>query len=237
MNTRLFVALLVATACAVPAIAQDRQAAVPEAAEDAAAAAAPKGRDETVPASVEPDPLTPPPAGSAPVAAPGAPAKAPPAADPTAQPDPIIAAVRTALAAWPQARDQVERAHVEALRTHYSAADATPVWTSSKGATDRAIAVAGALQRADDWGLEATAYNVPAAPASSAAPAALADAEIRMGLAVLAYARHARGGRIDPPALSAMIDMRPRLYEPASVLAAIASAPAADSYLEGLHPR
>jgi murein L,D-transpeptidase YcbB/YkuD len=188
------------------------------------------------PAEAAPDPLTPPSADDSPVAAPGAPSK-PSTAEPSAAPtDPIVLAVRAALAAWPEARNGVEKGHLAALGAHYAGA-ASAIWTSGEGLTARATAAIDALRRADDWGLDAAAFAVPGAPAANASPATLAETEIRLGLAVLLYARHARGGRTDPPSLSAMIDMRPRLYEPGSVLAAVAAAPAADVYLEGLHPR
>ena len=54
---------------------------------------------------------------------------------------------------------------------------------------------------------------------------------------MLKYARHARGGRLDPPTLSPIIDRRPHIYEPKSVLEAIAANDAPDAYLRGLHPK
>ena len=57
-------------------------------------------------------------------------------------------------------------------------------------------------------------------PGNSASPEALAEAEIKLSLAVLKYARHARGGRLDPPSLSPVIDRRPHIYDPKSVLKA-----------------
>ena len=57
----------------------------------------------------------------------------------------------------------------------------------------------GELRKADDWGLKAAAFDVPSLPEGPATAEALADAEIKLGLAVLKYGRHARGGRLDPP--------------------------------------
>ena len=51
-----------------------------------------------------------------------------------------------------------------------------------------------------------SAFELPQLPQGEASPAALAAAEIKLGLAVLKYARHARGGRLDPAALSKHLD-------------------------------
>ena len=68
-------------------------------------------------------------------------------------------------------------------------------------------------------------------PQGEASPAALADAEIKLGLAVLKYARHARGGRLDPRQLSKHLDMKPTLREPKAVLDAVAATDTPGDYL------
>ena len=77
------------------------------------------------------------------------------------------------------------------------------------------------IAKADDWGLVASAFELPQLAQGEASPAALAAAEIKLGLAVLKYARHARGGRLDPAALSKHLDMKPTLREPKAVLEAV----------------
>jgi murein L,D-transpeptidase YcbB/YkuD len=67
-------------------------------------------------------------------------------------------------------------------------------------------------------------------------PAALADAEIKLSLAVLKYARHARGGRLDPSQVSRNFDQKPSLRDPKVVLETIAATDAPGDYLRGLHP-
>jgi murein L,D-transpeptidase YcbB/YkuD len=149
----------------------------------------------------------------------------------------LLAAVRSRLADWPAGAGKDEAADLAALKAAYAESDARVVWTTPSGFTDRARSAIATLERADEHGLDAAAFAVPAEPAGGAAADALAQTEIRLALAVLKYARHARGGRIDPPALSRMIDMRPRLYEPRSLLDAVAVAPDAGAYLDGLNPR
>lgn len=184
----------------------------------------------------EADPLTPPPADTSPTRAPGAPQR-PAAAQTVAEVDPFISDLRTRLAAWPESRAKADQEDVAALKTYYGGSDAKRLWTTSDGLSPRAESALTALLRADEWGLEAAAFELPARPSAGVLSEALVDTEIQIGLGVLKYARHARGSRVDPGSVSRMIDMRPRLYEPLSVIEALAEAPAADAYLEGLHPR
>jgi L,D-transpeptidase YcbB len=66
---------------------------------------------------------------------------------------------------------------------------------------------------------------------------ALATAEVQIAEAVLLYARHARGGRIDVAALGRNFDQKPPLLAHRTVLQDIATAPDAGAYLVGLHPK
>ncbi|MEZ5815758.1 MAG: L,D-transpeptidase family protein [Hyphomicrobiaceae bacterium] len=188
------------------------------------------------PTPSEPDPLTPPTVDTGPARAPGAPTR-PDTARTTSEIDPFIASVRTRLDRWSAARGEAAANDLAALKAYYAENDAERLWTTSDGLSQRAEAAIKALERADEWGLDAAAFDLPPPPRTGALPETLIEAEIRVGLEVLKYARHARGGRLDPPSISKMIDMRPRLYEPRSILEAIAKAPAADTYLEDLNPR
>ena len=51
------------------------------------------------------------------------------------------------------------------------------------------------IAKADDWGLDATAFDLPPAGELPASADAQAVAEIKLDLAILKYARFARGGR------------------------------------------
>ncbi len=61
--------------------------------------------------------------------------------------------------------------------------------------------------------------------------------EIKLDLAVLKYARYARGGRLTPSRVSPLFDQRPNLRDPKTVLTEIAAADSADAYLRSLHPK
>lgn len=229
---------------AAPAAAATPNAAPPSQAPAMAPVAAssertplPSSSDGSATKEVILDPLTPPKADLGPAIAPGAAPRptAPPAA--VAAASPVVTAAIARLAAMPEDRSPGTRADHAALKSFYSEPSATPIWVDAKGFTGRALAAIDALRRAGLHGLDASAFDIPAPPTADASPESLADAELKLGLAALEYARHARGGRLDPTALSKMIDMKPRPYEPRSLIDALASADAADIYLEGLHPR
>ena len=148
--------------------------------------------------------------------------------------DPIVAEVRRRLAE--PARRDVDRGDRAALTAFYAARTGEPVWVTSSGLNARAQDAIAEIRKAEDWGLSLAAFELPRPAAGDASPAALADAEIMVGLAVLEYARHARGGRLDPAALSAS---RPEaaLRDPKAVLEAVSATDTAGTYLVGLHPK
>ena len=181
-----------------------------------------------------PDPLAPAQAnGPAPIA-PGAAAMLP-EAEAIGETDPMVAAVRQRLASMPPPHSAADRADNAALVAFY-ARRRDPVWTSKDGLTARARQAIGEIGRADDWGLKASAFDLPTLPEFPASPEAFADSEIKLSVAVLKYARQARGGRLEPSAVSRKFDQRPRVYDPGSVMLAIANTDVVDGYLRGLHP-
>ena len=184
-----------------------------------------------------PDPLAPSEQDGPPPVAPGAPDDK--AADvvqaPVPEPDPIATQI---LARLPNAGGKGEgRDDAAGLAAYYNAQKGQPIWASKDGFTPNALRVIKEIRSADDWGLDASAFQLPTTPGANAKPEALADAEIKLSLAVLKYARYARGGRLDPPSLSEIIDRRPHIYDPKSVLRAIAATDSSDAYLRGLHPK
>ena len=185
------------------------------------------------PANSAPDPLAPPDVTGPAPAAPGA-ASAPAAT--AEEVDPIVALVRERLAAAPLSGRAIERDDAAGLTVFYAEA-ARPIWTGKDGFTARATAAMGEIRKADDWGLKAAAFDLPAELTSPAPPEALADAEIKLAAAVLKYARYARGGRLDPRSVSRIFDQKPTIYDPKTVLQALAASGAADAYLRELHPQ
>ena len=93
------------------------------------------------------------------------------------------------------------------------------------------------IEKADAWGLDPASFILPRSDALTATPQAEAEAEIALDLAILKYARYARGGRFTPAKVSTLFDQVPPLRDPKAVLAEIAAAEAPDAYLRSLHPK
>jgi murein L,D-transpeptidase YcbB/YkuD len=189
---------------------------------------------DTGPNSSVPDPLTPPEATESAPIAPGA-APAAVVSNPT-EVDPIITQARQRLADLPPPRNAGERDDRTGLAAFYVSGTGQPIWTSKDGYTARAVEVMSEIRKAADWGLDASAFDLPSPLPDQPTIEALAEAEIKIGLAVLKYGRFARGGRLDPSSLSHIIDQKPRIYDPKSVMDAIAASNAPDAYLRSLHP-
>jgi murein L,D-transpeptidase YcbB/YkuD len=134
------------------------------------------------------------------------------------------------------AADREDRA---ALGKFYEARQGEPVWMAASGLNQAGRAAVTEIARANDWGLDAAAFRLPNLPgtARELARTERADAEIAISLAVLKYARQARGGRAEPTSLSRNIDRQLSLLAPANVIEAAATAEKPDAYLRGLNPK
>jgi L,D-transpeptidase YcbB len=137
-------------------------------------------------------------------------------------------------------RDRVsgsDREDQAAAAKIYDQRQGEPIWLTQKGFVKEATELMREIGQADDWGLRASDFTLPRATLGSTASAAeMADADVTLSLAALKYARHARGGRLDPAQLSKNFDRRPQVYAPESVLAELARAAHPDTYLRSLHP-
>ena len=149
-------------------------------------------------------------------------------------PDPIVVIIRAKLAD-PTLHNRVPTKDLAALQFFYAEL-AAPVWIEGTGLSTRAQDVIEELRAADDWGLSAEAFDLPADGDVPATPEEQATDEIKLSLAALKYARFARGGRIAPARFGKLIQQRPNLEDPRTTLTelAVSSDPAA--YLRSLHP-
>ncbi len=131
------------------------------------------------------------------------------------------------------------RAHKDDVAAARAAYDqrADALWIADGALSDRAKEIVDTVADATSWGLNAQAFDVPVATASFASSDEAAAAELRITLAALTYARHARGGRLTPSTISQMIFMTPQLEDPAQVLARLASSSSLGLELTSLHPK
>jgi murein L,D-transpeptidase YcbB/YkuD len=210
--------------------------------------AAPVTATPTEPAATEPaaaavaaPATTTPPATPAPAVQPTPPAAAPApteaVAPPPAKPQ-LGALVRARLEAQSKAATGGALADVAALKAFYLARADAPLWIADGALNDRAVLAIAEIKKAGDWALDASAFELPDASGTLAEEGA-ADAELKLSLAALAYARHARGGRIEDPTkqLSSYLDRKPQLIEPKLVLEQLAGSSPPDATLRGLHPK
>jgi len=151
------------------------------------------------------------------------------------QPDPVLQIVRAQLA-----DSSVTKAYAEdlaSLQTFYAARTEGPLWVTEMGLSARGQAIVFEVGKADDWGLDAKAFELPPTSSLLKSAEAQAAAEIKLDLSILKYARFARGGRLNPSAVSDLFDQDPPLRNPKTVISEISAADAPDKYLESLHPK
>ncbi|MCL4768344.1 MAG: L,D-transpeptidase family protein [Hyphomicrobiaceae bacterium] len=208
--------------------AADAQVPDPAAKPDAAAGSETRGSAEPPSASTGPDAAPAPTASEAKPDQPAGAATAETAAGESKLQSELLRLISEAKALSSEERD--------ALTAFYQSRGEDLLWITGAALNARSESAIAEIRRADDWGLEASAFELPSSPRSSE-PADVADVELKLTLAVLKYASHARGGRMDPKQLSNYIDRKPPLLPPGAVLTGLATTDSADGYLRGLHPR
>ncbi len=148
--------------------------------------------------------------------------------------DAIVATVRQMI---PDVAKGSNADDVAALAAFYEELNGPAIWVSTNGLTDKGKAVVKEIGKADDWGLRAADFDVPQIGPAPLSSDDAAKAEIKIAQAVLKYARYARGGRINPSSISALIDVDPPLLAPKTVLNDISVREQPDAYLRGLQPK
>ena len=106
-------------------------------------------------------------------------------------------------------KDRFARRDRIALASFYATNGRSLLWVTSSGLTDRARRLAKEIRKADQWGLSASDFELPKAGNTVFNNAKLVKTELQMSLALIKYARHARGGRMDPKRISKDFDLTP----------------------------
>jgi L,D-transpeptidase YcbB len=158
------------------------------------------------------------------------------AAAPPAPVDPVVAIIRAKLADAAVTKG-FNADDVGALQAFYATRTGGPLWMTEMGLSAKGQEVLFEIARADDWGLDASAFELPRSGALPTNDEAQALGEIKLDLAMLKYARYARGGRFDPLEISKLYDQTPPVRNPTRVLTEIAAADAPDAYLRSLQPK
>jgi L,D-transpeptidase YcbB len=182
-------------------------------------------------------PVLPPPWEAAALASPQPMTDEAPVAEPAPpQPSAIVDVIRTRLEDL-KLRKSAPSEDLVALEAFYADRSDPSLWMSSAGFSPQAKAVIEEIGKADDWGLDSAAFTLPQVDAVPVKPEEQADAEISLDLAILKYARFARGGRANPDAISQIFDQKPALRDPKEVLTAISASDVPDAYLRSLQPQ
>ncbi len=155
---------------------------------------------------------------------------------PSAPADSVVAVIRTKLAD-PESGKGAHADDLAALKAFYEARTGAALWITEMGFSAKGHQALFEIEKAGDWGLDAASFELPPADALPATPEAQALAEIKLDLAILKYARFARGGRLSPSKVSALFDQTPPLRDPKTVLSEIEASDAPDAYLRSLHPK
>jgi murein L,D-transpeptidase YcbB/YkuD len=150
--------------------------------------------------------------------------------------DPVVALIRSKLADSNVTKD-ANAEDVAALQAFYASRTGAPLWMTEMGVSAKGQAAISEIEKAGDWGLDPKAFTLPSAGELPANQEAEALAEIGLDLAILKYARFARGGRFSPSKISELFDQTPPVRDPKIVLTEIETQDAPDAYLRSLHPK
>jgi len=148
----------------------------------------------------------------------------------------IRLAIQARLSDKAAAASEWARSEQGALLQYYAAPDNHLLWVDANGLTDKAEAVIAEIEKADDYGLRPSDYPLPKPGKGSIDVDWLANAEIKVGLAVIDYARDARGGRIEPARLSPNLDPSLALPDPLELMQSIAIRADPVAYLRSFQP-
>lgn len=122
------------------------------------------------------------------------------------------------------------------LLAYYAAHNHAPIWIKDGKLSAKALAVMERIERADEDGLDPTAFILPDAAATDGSPEQLAAAEIALSRAVTAYARQAQGGRLEPSSVGPLITPDPDRPKRADILTLMAAQDDAADWLGTYNP-
>ncbi|MCB1505731.1 MAG: L,D-transpeptidase family protein [Hyphomicrobiaceae bacterium] len=151
----------------------------------------------------------------------------------------VAIGVRSSLSATARNLSDGDKSDRSALAAFYVTRENKPMWLDGKALTAKAKALIDEIKRADDWGLDAADFDLPPTDlGADPGTDVLVDAETRISIAALKYARFARGGRIpDPRQMSSYLDRDPPILSPVKVLEGLTNTDDPGGYLVNLQPK
>ncbi|WP_158554818.1 L,D-transpeptidase family protein [Methylovirgula sp. 4M-Z18] len=150
-------------------------------------------------------------------------------------------ALKDAAQTYAQAELPHGRASEAALRktrdeilAFYAARDDAPLWIENGAWSPAAQSAVDQLAHAGDDGLNVDGYPIPSLRGASAAD--LAQAELRLSEAIVAYGQQAGGSRIDPIKLSPLLSAKPQVARVDEILTQVSAAANAGDALQNFNP-
>jgi L,D-transpeptidase YcbB len=128
------------------------------------------------------------------------------------------------------------RAAREAVRVFYAGRSYAPAWTTESGLNPAAEKALGRLALAGEDGLDFPALALPPAAMPNPTPALLAQADVALTQAIIAYAVEASGGRVDPAHISGDISERPAVADPVHAIERVLAASDPSTELQSFNP-
>jgi murein L,D-transpeptidase YcbB/YkuD len=122
-----------------------------------------------------------------------------------------------------------------AIADYYAANGSKPLWFDGADWSNGARQIVQRLGHAAEDGLRPVDYAVALPPSGDGA--SFASADVSLSIAAVRYARDARGARVDPARISALIGARRTLPDTAEVLADLSAASDAGAALEAYNPQ
>ena len=126
---------------------------------------------------------------------------------------------------------------IAAAQAFYGARSGPAVWLTTDGISPEGQAILGEIGRAGEWGLDPSLFTVPPADYRPDVAADQAATEVAISLAILKYARAARGGLVDPKTVSKTFEQTAPVRDPKAVLTEIAASQTPDAALTESHPK
>lgn len=128
------------------------------------------------------------------------------------------------------------RRRADAIAKVYAARGNQPLWVVGDHYSDKAKATIARLADAVEDGLNPLDYALPETGLSAATTELVANADLRVSMAVATFAEQASGGRVAPLSISKDITRTPERIPADKALAAVANAADPAAALEGFNP-
>lgn len=132
---------------------------------------------------------------------------------------------------------RIPKSEIQAVAAFYASRNNAPLWLNEKGWSAEAASLIDRLSRAEEDALDPRDYPVRMGDASNLAAPLLAETDISLSLAIIGYARDARGARIEPARLSKLMTPTLDIPKAQDVLNAVIGAPDAGRALATYNPQ